>query len=62
MSNAETYKVVQNLQIYMENNLYKSITLKELAESVGYSPWHISRIFKEVTGKTPFDYLRSLPV
>lgn len=60
MSNTETYKVVQDLQIYMENNLHKSITLKELAESVGYSPWHMSRIFKETTGKTPFDYIRSL--
>ncbi len=56
----ETYKVVQDLQIYMENNLYSRITLKQLAEYVGYSPWHMSRIFKEVTGKTPFDYLRAL--
>ncbi|MDF2906500.1 MAG: transcriptional regulator, AraC family [Herbinix sp.] len=60
MSNAETYKVVQDLQVYMENNLYKSISLKELAEAAGYSPWHMSRIFKDVTGKTPFDYLRAL--
>ncbi len=60
MSNAETYKIVQTLQVYMENNLNKSITLKELAETAGYSPWHMCRIFKEITGKTPFDYLRAL--
>ncbi|MDF2485515.1 MAG: transcriptional regulator, AraC family [Herbinix sp.] len=60
MNSAETYKVVQDLQEYMEQYLYKSITLKELATWVGYSPWHMSRIFKEVTGKTPFDYLRAL--
>ncbi len=60
MSNIDNYKIVQDLQLYMEKNLSKSITLRELAETVGYSPWHLSRIFKEVTGKTPFDYLRAL--
>lgn len=60
MSNAETYKVVQKLQEYMENNLAQPITLRELADVAGYSPWHMSRIFKEVIGRTPFDYLRAL--
>ena len=60
MSNAEQIKTVQKLQLYMENNIYKSITLKELADIAGYSPWHMARIFKEFTGKTPFDYLRGL--
>lgn len=60
MSNTDNYRMVQNLQLYMENNLYKSITLRELSEVAGYSPWHMSRVFKERTGKTPFDYLRSL--
>ena len=60
MNNAETYKIVQAMQEYMEENLYRSITLKELAKAAGYSPWHTSRIFKEITGKTPFDYLRAL--
>lgn len=57
---AETMKTIQILQEYMEHNLNKSITLKELADVVGYSPWHMSRMFKEATGKTPFDYLRGL--
>ncbi|MBP1756263.1 MAG: transcriptional regulator, AraC family [Firmicutes bacterium] len=60
MSNAETYKVVQKIQEYMEKKLSQPITLRELADVAGYSPWHMSRIFKEVTGKTPFDYLRAL--
>lgn len=60
MSNAETYKTVQFLQDYMEKNLYRNITLKELADAAGYSPWHTTRLFKEATGKTPFDYLRGL--
>jgi AraC-like DNA-binding protein len=60
MSNAEQIKTVQKLQLYMERNIYKSITLKELADVAGYSPWHMARMFKELTGKTPFDYLRGL--
>lgn len=60
MSGIEAAKTVQKLQEYMENNLNKHITLKELAEVAGYSPWHMSRVFKEFTGKTPFEYLRGL--
>ena len=60
MNGAETIKTVQLLQEYMEENLSKSMTLKELADVAGYSPWHMARMFKEVTGKTPFDYLRGL--
>jgi AraC-like DNA-binding protein len=31
-----------------------------LAQAAGYSPFHSARIFKEITGKTPFDYIRAL--
>jgi len=31
-----------------------------LAREAGYSPWHSARIFKELTGKTPFEYIRAL--
>ena len=60
MGNAETIRVIQLLQEYMAENLTEQITLKELADLAGYSPWYLTRVFKETTGKTPFDYLRSL--
>lgn len=60
MNGVETIKAMQKLQEYMEENLNKNMTLKELADVVGYSPWHMARIFKEVTGKPPFEYLRGL--
>lgn len=60
MIGVETIKEVQKLQEYMEKNLNRSMTLKELADAIGYSPWHMTRIFKEVTGKSPFEYLRGL--
>lgn len=34
--------------------------MHELAEAAGYSPWHAARLFKTLTGKSPFDYIRSM--
>ena len=60
MNRTEIYRTAQILQDYMEENLGRSLTLKELAGVAGYSPWHTTRVFKEATGKTPFEYLRGL--
>lgn len=60
MNKEETVKAVRLMQDYIENNLSSSITLKQLANAVGYSPWHAARLFKELTKKTPFDYIRAL--
>ena len=47
------------MQEYIETRLREPITLRELADAAGYSPWHAARLFKEATGLTPFDYIRS---
>lgn len=36
------------------------ITLKMLGHVAGYSPWYSSVIFKKLTGKSPFEYIRQL--
>lgn len=59
MENRVKLKAVQQMQDYIENHISEKITLFELARAGGYSPWHSARIFKELTGKTPFDYIRS---
>lgn len=46
------------MQDYIESHLSEPITLHQLAGAAGYSPWHAERIFKSLTGKTPFDYIR----
>lgn len=51
---------VQRMQDYIERHIHEPITLHMLAQAAGYSPWHSARIFKELTGKTPFDYVRTL--
>lgn len=60
MENWEKINAVQRMQIYIENHINESITLYMLASEAGYSPWHCTRIFKELTDKTPFEYIRAL--
>jgi AraC-like DNA-binding protein len=60
MNETETIMAVQRMQEHIDANLQEKITLKELANIAGYSPWHAARLFKEVTSKTPFDYIRAL--
>ena len=48
------------MQDFIERHITEPITLHMLAQAAGYSPWHAARIFKEMTGKTPFDYIRTL--
>lgn len=59
MNEADSAYVVQQLQNFIEQNITEPITAKQLSDHVGYSPWHLSRIFKEVTGKAPYEYIRS---
>jgi AraC family transcriptional regulator len=60
MEDWEQIKAVQRMQDYIEQHINAPITLLALARTAGYSPFHTSRIFKELTGKTPFDYIRAL--
>ncbi|MBM3701359.1 MAG: helix-turn-helix transcriptional regulator [Actinobacteria bacterium] len=60
MDNKSKIDAVVRMQDYIEKNINEKITLYSLAGQAGYSPWHSARIFKEVTGKAPFDYIRSL--
>ena len=48
------------MQDYIEQHLTVPITLHKIAQAAGYSPWHSARIFKKLTGKTPFEYIRAL--
>lgn len=60
MNQVENLQAVQRMQEFIESNISRKITLKELADAAGYSPWHAARIFKEAVHKTPFEYIRSL--
>lgn len=60
MKDINTYEAVSKMQAYIKEHLHETITLYQLASVSGYSMWHASRLFKTLTGKTPFDYIRSL--
>jgi AraC family transcriptional regulator len=55
----EKIEAVARMQDYIEKHVKDPITLFSLAKVAGYSPWHSERIFKELTGKTPFEYIRA---
>ncbi|MBN1780938.1 helix-turn-helix transcriptional regulator [bacterium] len=47
------------MQEYIQSHMNEPVTLYDLAQSCGLSPWHASRIFKDLLGKTPFEYIRA---
>ncbi len=60
MNNWDKINAVQRVQNYIEENINEPITLNMLSQAAGYSPWYTSRIFKQLTGKTPLEYIRVL--
>lgn len=56
----ETIAAVRRMQAHLLAHLREPVTLKALARAAGYSPHHASRMFRDVLGRTPFDYLRAL--
>jgi AraC-like DNA-binding protein len=60
MDHWEQVNAVEQMQSYIEAHLNEPITLHMLADAAGYSPWHAARLFKTLTGKSPFDYIRAV--
>jgi AraC-like DNA-binding protein len=60
MSHWDAIYAVQRMQAYIDAHLQEKLTLELLAEAAGYSPWHSLRIFKQLMGKTPFEYIRAM--
>lgn len=60
--NADKEKIdaVQRMQDYIVNHYTEEISLKALASAAAYSPWQALRAFRELTGKTPFAYIRDV--
>jgi AraC-like DNA-binding protein len=60
MEHWQKVRAVRRMQDYIAWNLGEPITLAELSKKAGYSPWHAARLFKELTGHAPFDYIRTM--
>lgn len=51
-------EAVQRMQDHIEAHLGEDITPAGLAEAAHFSPWYAARLFKELTGLSPADYVR----
>lgn len=59
MQDWDKIDAVDRMQKYILAHLDEEITLTALSRAAGYSLWHCSRVFKELTQKTPFAYIRA---
>lgn len=55
-------KVVKLAESYLRENTSNKISLNDIAQYTNYSPYHFIRIFRNETGKTPFEYLQDLKI
>ncbi|MFT3951864.1 MAG: AraC family transcriptional regulator [Oscillospiraceae bacterium] len=58
MDHAQMQAAVCKMRTYITAHLQESITAGDLAKACGYSQFHAARLFKEVTGISPFEYIR----
>lgn len=56
----EKILAVQSMQDYILEHMTEEITLIDLAKTAGFSPWYAHRLFKELTGIPPAEYIRKL--
>ncbi len=45
-------EIVEQIEAYMQRNLYRNINRNQLADIFHHSPSHLARVFKQTTGKT----------
>jgi AraC-like DNA-binding protein len=60
MEQSDQVAAVRRMQAHIDGHLDRPISLYDLSRVAGYSPWHSARLFRELTGRAPFDYIRAL--
>lgn len=53
----EHYEKITSLLNYIDENYMENITLEDAAAYIGFSKYHFSRLFKQYTEQTFYDYL-----
>ncbi len=48
----------EQIKAYIIEHLHEPITLNDVAKAIGYSKFHTSRLFREETGLSLFEYIR----
>lgn len=52
------YAVLEQAIVFIEENLYNEIHIEDVAESTGYSHYHLSRLFHVVLGESLSNYIK----
>jgi AraC-like DNA-binding protein len=53
-------RAVRRMQDYILAHAQEKITAADIADAAGYSAWHAQRMFRELTGQPPFEYIRRI--
>ena len=54
----ETSVAARRMKAYIDGHINEPITARMLSDVAGYSQYHAERIFKQHTGRAPFEYIR----
>jgi AraC-like DNA-binding protein len=58
----QTSNVVTSVRAYVQRRLAQTIYLDDLARHVGVSKYYFTRMFGELTGQSPMEYVRAMRV
>lgn len=59
MPKTRVVEIIEEASRYIEDNLAESISLDSISNHLGFSKYHLHRIFKALTGKGLIEYSRS---
>lgn len=54
---AYLYKRIVTAKLYIDSHFCEKLDLVKIAEKASFSKYHFFRLFKEIYGQTPLDYL-----
>ncbi|MED4887590.1 bifunctional transcriptional activator/DNA repair enzyme AdaA [Lysinibacillus fusiformis] len=55
-------QLIQQVTAFIISAYKQKVTLQDMAEHVGISPFHLERLFKQVTAETPRSYLEKIRI
>lgn len=55
-------ELVQQVTSYLVNHYKQKLTLQDIADHVGLSPYHLERLFKQETSETPRRFLEKIRI
>ncbi|SFT45585.1 AraC family of transcriptional regulator, multidrug resistance transcriptional activator [Kosakonia arachidis] len=50
--------IIDELIIWIDNNIHKSLKIEDVAQRSGYSKWHLQRVFYQVKNTNLANYIR----